>query len=757
MACRRAPLIALLLAGAFVFAAGLTRGTDTTPPRALDWGPRGADVPTDTQILIAWSERMNGSSVELAFSYSDGLATYTAGGWTHDGALNTSVFSPAAAFAPGTRYTVRVESTARDLAGNRLDQNNDGIGGGACSGPVSSWDCLVWTFDTAPLPPDTTPPRVLSTWPGDGEIAATNAAIRIVFSETMDTASVETAFGYSDGFSFYWLSDGITSWTSTNVTDDTLRFAPRLEFASGGRITAYVDAGWARDTAGNPLDGNGDGVGGDGYTWAFSIVSDPRPPTVLATAPLNGATGVSVSLTIRVVFSKSMLVANVGQAIRILGPADENLTISDGEAVWTGIRFPDDTLEFDPHPNLRPATPYEFVLQSDLARDRGSLPIDGDGNGTWDGSPADDFRLAFQTEAQDLTPPVVTDRRPQDGASDVFPGTDLRVVFDEPMNRTSVETAFSYTDGTGRFGTGDGTVWWQIADTVFEFIPASALGYGLRYTASLDGVIAEDTAGNPLNGGRNETWTFTTAGTPDATPPRVLWSSPFDGQRNVSRTARISFIFSEAMDKASVQGAMGITQGATLTDFQWPNDATVEAGTTAPMGWRAAYTVFVLTGAKDLAGNPLQSTRSIGFTTESWRGPVTGRVVDDGGRGIGGARVQLNGFSLLTNDTGSFAFEGIEQGTYTIIVTEAGYATFTETVVIEPEQPALPPVTLHRSGVAPVDAAVWAAAGATLLSVLLVLVFLRRRRAKPAAHYETWKPAKVVTVEPGQVRSRERP
>src|SRR2546428_7619088 len=94
MASSRAPFVTIFTLGVLVLASVAVKGTDTTPPWAIDWGPRGTNVPTDTQVLIAWSERMNWSSVEAGFSYSDGNTPYGAGVWGPDDARHTSLFPP---------------------------------------------------------------------------------------------------------------------------------------------------------------------------------------------------------------------------------------------------------------------------------------------------------------------------------------------------------------------------------------------------------------------------------------------------------------------------------------------------------------------------------------------------------------------------------------------------------------------------------------------------------------------------------------
>jgi hypothetical protein len=253
-----------------------------------------------------------------------------------------------------------------------------------------------------------------------------------------------------------------------------------------------------------------------------------------------------------------------------------------------------------------------------------------------------------------------------------------------------------------------------------------------------------------LNGGQNETWSFTIASQPDTTPPRIVSTSPFDGQRNVSRSARITIIFSEAMNHTSVEEAIGITGGASLRDIRWPNAATLEIATAAPMAYRTPYTVFVFTGARDLAGNPLPQSAQIAFTTESWRGRVWGRVADAADIGIPGALVQLNGFSVVTNDLGGFSFDGVEQGTYTLTVSRDGYLTLTRPEPIDPGKGALGTIVLERPTVSAVDATLWATVGVGILVVVLIAMWLRRRRGRPADHYETWKPAKVVVMEPGK-------
>ena len=758
MAHSEAPLlIAFLLAGIALLPLA-ARAPDPTPPWAATWGPMGTNVPTDTHIFVGWSERMDWPSVEIAFTYTDGVLTYTQGTWTHSDPQNTSAFTPAALLKPATRYTVRFSTVARDPSGNRLDQNRNGVGGEACDiGPPAGWDCLVWVFETAPLPPDTVPPKVASMSPPAGGNATTDAPIEIRFTETMDTASVEEAFSYGDGYSLYTVADGSVSWIATSSPDDTIRFSPRLEFASGGSIAVNLRGGTARDDTGNPLDGNGDGTGGDDFSWSFRVAANPTPPVVVYTHPSPGTGDNSISTSIRVTFSKSMATAGVEASLSLTDAGGPGLTAANGSFEWVGVRFPDDTLYFDPYPNFRTATEYTLRLRSNDAVDREGLRLDGNANRTLEGSPVDDFTLSFSTEAQDLTPPWVSERTPAAGATEVATSTRIRSVFSEPMDRGAVESAFSYSDGATTLRIADGMATWNEPSDEFTFLPGRALALGTTYTVTLNGSIAKDEAGNLLNWGQRERWSFTTVGSPDTTPPRILWTSPHAGQENVSRTARISIIFSEAMDPASVRQAMGITGGASLTDFRWPNDATVEAAPYAALAWRSPYAVFLLTGAKDLAGNSLTEPAEIAFTTEAWRGRVTGRVADEAGAGVAAARVQLNGLSVLTNTTGGFVFETVEQGTYTLTVSHVGYDAYATSVTIHPEEPPLGTVVLRRPTVSAIDATLWATVGGSLVLLLLIAVWFRRRRTRPTDHYETWKPAKVVVIEPGEIPPKGRP
>ncbi len=745
----RRSLLAVLLIAALALLPAMAGAADTTPPYAVSWSPQGTGVPVTTSMTVVWSERMNWTSVERAFRYSDANGTYTAGSWIIDGAANASTFTPATPLHLGTAYTVTVLQTATDEAGNLLDQDRNGVPGEPCVPPATG-DCVVWHFETELPPPDTTPPRVLSTSPAAGATAPADAAIEVRFSERMDTASVEASFTYGDGVSLYTARDGTVSWTSTNATDDTFRFAPRLRFASGGSVAVDLAGRVAKDAAGNLLDGGGNGSAGYDHAWTFSVAPDPEPPRVLMALPAQDAANVLVETNVRIVFSKAMDRAAISEALTLGGPGGPALTAANGTLAWSGTSVPDDTLLFNPYPNLRTSTAYTFRLDAARAADREGIRLDGNG----DGVPGDDFLLNFTTETQDLTPPTVVATDPAAGATDVVATASIEMAFSEPMDTASVQGAFSYTDGATTWRIGDGTGSWNPADDALTFQPAAALSYGTRYTVTVS-PAATDGAGNPLNGGAPATWNFTTAGQADVTPPWIVSSSPFDGQENVSRTARISIIFSEAMDKRAVQASVGITNGAVLTGFDWPNDATLTAATASPMGYGAPYVVFVLTGAKDLAGNPMVQPREIGFTTAPWRGRVTGRVVDTAGAGIGGALVQLGARSLLAGGGGDFSFEGIVQGAYTLTVSAPGFATFSGSVDIGPDSADLGVVALERPA-AVIDVTLWAGVGTVLFAAVVVAAILLRIRRKPPEHVETWKPAKVVVMEPG-LPPRDRP
>jgi hypothetical protein len=101
-----------------VLAAFACKQADSTRPGIVSTYPtNGAyGVPTNTQIRLAFSEAMDTASAEAAFS----ITPVTAG--TFDWASDSVVYwRPDTLLAVQTSYTFGVDTTATDLAGNRLE------------------------------------------------------------------------------------------------------------------------------------------------------------------------------------------------------------------------------------------------------------------------------------------------------------------------------------------------------------------------------------------------------------------------------------------------------------------------------------------------------------------------------------------------------------------------------------------------------------------------------------------------------------
>ncbi|TET75805.1 MAG: DUF11 domain-containing protein [Dehalococcoidia bacterium] len=110
---------------------------DTAPPTITGRSPTGSSVSVDSSITIDFSESMDTTSAENAFSISPTVPGSFS--WTGD---TTMIFNPTTNLADGTQYTVTIDGTAKDSVGNGLDGNENGIAEG------SPADDYTWSFTT---------------------------------------------------------------------------------------------------------------------------------------------------------------------------------------------------------------------------------------------------------------------------------------------------------------------------------------------------------------------------------------------------------------------------------------------------------------------------------------------------------------------------------------------------------------------------------------------------------------------------------
>ncbi len=488
--------------------------------------------------------------------------------------------------------------------------------------------------------PDTTPPTVTATSPANGATGVLATTVpSATFSEALNAATVTAA---NVTLTDQATSAAVAGAVSYDSATRTVRFTPTAALGAGKAYLARVKGGASgiADSAGNRLVAD--------VTWSFTVAAAPdtTPPTVTATSPANGATGVLATTVPSATFSEALNAATVTAANVTLTDQATSAAVAGAVSYDSATR----TVRFTPTAALGAGKAY-------LARVKGGASGIADSAGnrlvadvTWSftvaaatgGTTSYLSDLAYTVTANGWGPPEKDRSNGEDSAADGLPLTLEGVVYAKGIGAHAASdirytmsgcTAFSAKVGVDDEVLTRGSIVFQVyADGTKVFDSGTMTGSSPTQTVALDMTGRAALRLVITNAGDNFTsdhgdWAdakLTCGGTaPDTTPPTVTATSPANGATGVLATTVPSATFSEALNAATVTAA-----NVTLTD-QATSAAvagavsydsatrTVRFTPTAALGAGKAYLARVKGGASgiaDSAGNRLVADVTWSFT-----------------------------------------------------------------------------------------------------------------------------------------------
>ncbi|HLF07716.1 MAG TPA: Ig-like domain-containing protein [Thermoplasmata archaeon] len=206
-----------------------------SPPLIIATNPTDGTpmVPLDSEVSITWSEAMERASSEASFSTSP--VTTCSFTWISSQQMTCG---PSGRLLNDTTYCVTLDSSARDLQGEKM---------------LSSHSFCFGTGSSDPLP------GVMNTYPPDGETAVDPLdPVRITFSEAMETMITQQAFSATPPIF------GLFTWSEGNTVVELVPDAP-LQIYTSYQVKI---AGFARAKDGGSL--------GSGFGYSFTTAGGLR-------------------------------------------------------------------------------------------------------------------------------------------------------------------------------------------------------------------------------------------------------------------------------------------------------------------------------------------------------------------------------------------------------------------------------------------------------------------------------------------------
>ncbi|MXX18897.1 MAG: hypothetical protein F4X03_09180 [Dehalococcoidia bacterium] len=356
------------------------------------------------------------------------------------------------------------------------------------------------------------------------------------------------------------------------IDSRTLLFQPDYPgWQRGQQYQAIVDAG--------PV-----GLVSD-YTHTFGVEGQLEVTSVI---PGDGDTNVPTNAHILVQFNRSVAPLTVLQE----GPAEAVLEFDpplEGAGEWLNTSL----YRFIPT-NLEPSTTYSVRIRTGLTS-------------AADGVLEADYIWSFST-----IQPAVISVTPHDGAEFVEPDDPIVIMFNQRMDRASVEAGVTLRAAGG--AAIPGGFEWNEDGTVATFTPGEALDLDTPYDVTISAGL-ESASGGMSRKGR--TARFTTVGLPE-----LLYTYPEDGERYVSRY-QIGLVYNNPMDLESFQERVSISgldaEDIEVDSYRWnPREILIYFD----FKYSTEYTVRIAEGARDRGGRTLPAYE-FSFTTREARASLS--------------------------------------------------------------------------------------------------------------------------------------
>ena len=402
---------------------------------------------------------------------------------------------------------------------------------------------------------DSPPERPAVTVSPGGEDVLRLAILTIAFRDSLPEA---------DAGDFIEI-DPPTEGTFVRADDRTLLFQPAYPgWLRGQSYRVVVEAG----TAGLPQD----------HSHTFTVEGKLE---VVYVIPGDGDTEVPATAQILVQFNRSVAPLTVLQE----GPAPRVLEF-DPPLVGRGEWLNTSLYRFIPA-NLQPSTEYSVRIPAGLT------------------SAADGVLQSEHTWTFSTIQPAVTDLTPHDGSLRVEPDTAIVVTFNQPMNRASVKAGVVLREeGADLIAA---SFAWSERDTVVTLAPDEPLALGASYTV----LVPVGLSGASGGATRFERIVrFTTI-----EPPRLLSTSPEDGETAVPLWRSVRLTYNNPMDPDSFEGRVSISGiGADDIQVDWWRGNPEEVGLRFDPEPSTTYTVRIAEGVRDRGGRSLPAYE-FSFTT----------------------------------------------------------------------------------------------------------------------------------------------
>lgn len=322
---------------------------DTRAPLVSSYSPADGStgVSVSSNIVLSFNEEIQRGSGLIRIRRGSSTGTVVE---TFDAAVsgrlsisgNQLTLDPVTTLAGGTKYFITFAAgTIRDLAGN------------AYAGTT--------TYDFTTAPGDTSAPLVSSTAPLDGAAGiAVDSNLVFTFNEAIQRGSgtIQLRRDSASG-SLVESFDAATS-SALTISGSSLTINPTADLATNRRYVLVIPSGAIRDLAGNAYAG----------TSSYDFTTpDTQAPTLTSLSPADGATNVSPSSNIVLLFNEAIKPGSGLIELRsgsAAGPLVESFAANSSSSLtWSGSQ-----LTINPSSDLALDQTYVVVLPAGSVLDQ---------------------------------------------------------------------------------------------------------------------------------------------------------------------------------------------------------------------------------------------------------------------------------------------------------------------------------------------------------------------------------------------------